>query len=196
MSTLIVDVQKQQKVHWCWVAVTCSIIKYYDPTSWWSQDRLIEHFIRSPRYGKKAIDLSKNKEDPKNFPGLIEDGLRVVQCFRESTGVPTEGTVDYLHAAVEPIKRIVQREIDSRRPVVCGVRPAGSSGEGHAVVITGYEYEEIVWKEPSHPEHTRTSEDFYQFVVSAGGVAYLDYMILTKKPEDDKNNRLLIYHPR
>lgn len=197
MPSLQVNLQKQQNTHWCWVAVTASIAKFYNPTSHWSQSKLIEQFIRVPLYGKKVLELAKTTTGTKNrtnFPGKIEDGLRMVQCFRDRITLKSSGTYEELVLEGQQKFLLVKAEIDLNRPVVCGVRPKGSTGEGHAVIIVGYESDgEIKWKEPQHPEKLRISASFQTFMWDLEGAAYLDYMIFTKSHTTFQNDPRYIY---
>ncbi len=204
MPTIGFRMLRQEKTHWCWLAVTSAIANFYTPVSIWTQPKLMENFVRAPKYarrflkifndpGNEGVSHSERKGKSLNFPGAVEDGLRMVQCFRERIQCPSEGVESDLKDRATELFGRIKAEIDKNHPVACGVRPKGSSGEGHAAVIVGYNGDVVIWKEPGKPDQERTSPSFYDFMVDMGGVGWLDYMILTKPPRDSANDPEFIF---
>jgi hypothetical protein len=197
MPTLNVPLRKQQKTHWCWVAVSLAVVDFYEGISFWNQGKLINEIKRGPRYQAKMRELIKTpgtlKEEYINFPGDVEDSLRMIQCFESRVNVPLSCTEVQMKDFAARTFADVKQQINTGRPIVCGIKPRGSDAEGHIVMIVGYDGDSIIWREPGHPEEIRISPSFYEFVVSTGGVGYLKYMIYTKPSSENLNDPTLIY---
>lgn len=46
MPTIGFRMLRQEKTHWCWLAVTSAIANFYTPVSIWTQPKLMENFVR------------------------------------------------------------------------------------------------------------------------------------------------------
>ena len=199
MPTLAVPLQKQEKSHWCWVAVTNAIAGFYEKVTHWSQGKLINEIKSNRHYKTKIvaqINAGADKVDIDNIPGAIEDSLRMIQCFQDKLTVPKSTTLDALQSWAVNVFEQVKHQINLQRPIVCCLKPRGTDVEGHIAIIVGYQGDTVLWREPGHPDILRSSSSFFQFLTGAESIAYVKYMVYTKPSSENTNDRDLVYKSR
>jgi hypothetical protein len=195
MPLLVVPLPKQEKTHWCWVAVTQGIAGFYEKCTHWNQGKLINE-IRGNRHYKKKIfaqfTAGVDDVDVDNIPGAIEDSLRMIQCYQDKLSIPSL-PLDALQDFASNVFEQVKQQINRQRPVVCSLKARGGNAEGHIAIIVGYQDDAVLWREPGNPGNLRNTPSFFQFLTGAEGVAYVKYMIYTKPATENLNDRALVF---
>ena len=141
------QIEPQQKLNWCWAAVTATVSRYFSPQSNISQCNIAQRVLK--------IDCSNPDSDR---PARFEDALSVLNEI-----LPQPLNNKPLEQQSLPFETI-QSQIHSGRPV-CARIGWFNEDSGHLVMITGYSVSNSgeQWLDISDPYYEDSTVPYVDF---------------------------------
>jgi hypothetical protein len=144
--------QFQVQSEWCWSATTCSITKYYDPASPWTQCTLVNN-----AYNQNAC-CADGSSSACNQPWYPDRALTITGHLSSMTG------------KAESLATVM-RELNASRPISIAIYWFG--GGGHNPAIDGYDVTSPAYPtiDIQDPIYGHSTQDFGTFPHSYNGGA-------------------------
>lgn len=149
-----INVQRQEKEHWCWAALAASLAEYYG-TSHWSQQQIAQQVAEQDAQ-QPPLRNTVTYENT-NVSTTLDKALRVCACMSHwSPGKPSFARIQY--------------EVNLGRPLC--MRIQWHAGDAHYAMLHGYSAatQQLLIKDTLHGPARIAYADFPRAYRECGGV--------------------------